>query len=393
MINGTFCVLPWIHLYVGPNGDVLPCCQADHSLPLGNVDNHSITAILQSPTATHLKQNMVAGKPSNECQRCYDLERHGLRSERQIQNQVWEGMVESIIADPGAISPPVYLDIRLSNLCNLKCRMCSSYFSSAIQQEEKEIWGDDQGNKAVTYFKKKQRDFALTEILSFMSHTEKIYFAGGEPLLSSEHYEILQQLIDIDRTNVDLIYNTNLTNFKYKTLNVLDYWKKFKKVTVMASLDAQGEVAEYVRHGTSWTSILDNLQMLRNQCDHVTVKITSAVGFMNIYSLMEMQKTCKLVDINNFYLSMLISPAHLTLQVLPQHHKNNLAQAIDQHVAWCVDQGAMQLSHEWTNAKQFMFAQDCTNQLLEFKRITQLLDSHRNESFADVLPQFKDLVC
>lgn len=391
MINSTFCVLPWIHLYVGPTGDVLPCCQADHSRPLGNVDNNSITTILESPTVKQIKQNMIAGKHSSECQRCYDLERNGLQSERQIQNKVWSTVAESIVNDPDQSRSPVYFDIRLSNLCNLKCRMCSSYFSSAIQQEEKEIWGSEV--PVVTYFKKKQREFAMAEILSFMTHADKIYFAGGEPLLSGEHYEILQRLIDINRTNVELVYNTNLTTFEYKTLSVLNYWKKFKQVTVMASLDAQDKVAEYVRHGTKWSSVINNLQILRDQCPHITVKITSTVGFMNVYSLIEMQKNCNLVDLNNFYLSMLMSPAHLTLQVLPESHKHKLSQAIEKHVAWCIDQGAENLAQEWSSAKQFMFAQDCTDQLPEFKRITQLLDAHRNESFADVLPQFKDLVC
>ena len=33
----TFCILPWIHQYVGPPGDVKPCCVYEHQQEIGNL--------------------------------------------------------------------------------------------------------------------------------------------------------------------------------------------------------------------------------------------------------------------------------------------------------------------------------------------------------------------
>lgn len=388
--NNTFCVLPWIHLYVGTDGNVLPCCQGDRSMPLGNINDTSISAILNSEKIIKIRQQMILGEKSSECARCYQLESNGLQSERQIQNRQWEHLVDEIMSSPDTVNPPIYLDIRLNNVCNLKCRMCSSYYSSSIQQEEYEIWG-----KESTAFKKSQRDYAMTEVIEFMPGVDRIYFAGGEPLLSSEHYQILQSLIDIDRTNVTLVYNTNFTSLNFKNLNVLDFWQQFKNVTVLASLDAEHKVAEYVRHGTNWEVIEQNINSLLAKCPHVTLKIASAVGFMNVTSLISLQQRWHnqgLVDINQFYLSVMISPEHLTLQVLPDFHKERIEKEIQNHIEWCKQHGATNLIHEWRNAARFMKSSTGTQHLVEFNRLTAILDQHRGESFATVFPEFEDLI-
>ena len=192
----TFCVLPWMHLYVGPDGNVLPCCVADHKFPMGNIEQQSIESILKSDQFITLRENMLNQRRSKECNHCYVKEDAGLVSNRKHHNQRWQ------ISNPKANIEkfnPVYLDIRLSNICNLKCRMCSSYFSSAIMDEENKLF--DVKNKMST-LTHQQKTATLTEILDYACYAEKIYFAGGEPLLSKEHYDILHQLIKCN--NVDL---------------------------------------------------------------------------------------------------------------------------------------------------------------------------------------------
>jgi radical SAM protein with 4Fe4S-binding SPASM domain len=385
----TFCVLPWMHLYVGPDGNVLPCCVADQKFPMGNIKKQSIESILKSNQFVALRENMLNNRRSKECNYCYAKEDVGSGSARKYHNQQWH------VSNPTAVIEkfnPVYLDIRLNNICNLKCRMCSSYFSSAILAEENKLF-DVKNKKSI--LTPQQRTIALDEILEYACYAEKIYFAGGEPLLCKEHYDILQQLIDCKNTNLKITYNTNFTTLQYQNFNVLELWKKFSNITIGASLDAEGSVAEYVRHGTVWKDIENNLSMLKIHCPHVKFTVTSTVGFLNIESLIELQKRWhnnSILDLDNFSLSVMISPAHMTASVLPIHHKNRMEPMIFQHIAWCQQQGAESLANQWNDVLNYMWSQDDSHHLGEFKRLTNITDQNRKESFVKTFPEYSDLI-
>ena len=390
----TFCVLPWMHLYVGPDSNILPCCVADRQYPMGSINNQSIDSILKSDTFNQLRKNMLAGKRSKECHRCYVKEDAGLKSARQDHNRKWSQENLSINPD-GTIDKfePVYIDIRLNNICNLKCRMCNGYFSSAIAQEEAILF-ENRLPKDLTMIPI-QRSMALTEIIEYLPYIEDIYFAGGEPLLAPEHYKILSSLIACGNTDLKINYNTNFTSLAYKDISVLDLWKKFSQVTVGASLDAMGDVAEYIRHGTKWSTIESNLESLKLQCPNVNFTVTSTVGFLNVSSLIELQKTWhenKILDISKFSMSAMVGPDHLTLTVLPREYKDQLDYKIKNHINWCRQNQATALAKQWADMLQYMWSKDSSHFLLEFKRLTNSMDQFRNESLSLVLPEFSSFI-
>jgi radical SAM protein with 4Fe4S-binding SPASM domain len=390
----TFCVLPWIHLYVGTDGNVLPCCVADHQYPMGSINNQSINDIVNSSGFNQIRKNMLNGMRSKECRQCYALEDAGLNSARQIHNNRWAQKKLTTKSD-GTLDQfvPVYLDIRVNNICNLKCRMCSGYFSSAIAQEEAKLFNSRES--VDTAMQSTQKILALEEITQYLPHAEKIYFAGGEPLLAPEHYKILNALIDCNNTDLEINYNTNFTTLTYKDISVLDIWKKFTNVTVVASLDAQGSVAEYVRHGTDWRIIESNLQSLLDQCPHVDFTVCSVVGLLNITSLIDLQKTWhanNVLHISKFSLTILLEPEHLNACVLPGHHKSRLSKLIGDHMTWCRDHDAVTLAEQWDEVLTHMLNTNLSHMLPEFKRLTASMDQYRNESFVDVFPDYQDLV-
>jgi radical SAM protein with 4Fe4S-binding SPASM domain len=391
----TFCVLPWMHLYVGTDGNVLPCCQADHQHPVGNIEEQSIDNIAKSAKFNQLRSNMVAGIRSKECSRCYQQEDAGLGSSRIAHNLKWSHITIDQCKPDGTIDnfKPTYFDIRLNNICNLKCRMCSGYFSSAIAQEEKELFGNKISVDSA--LKLQQRKSNLIKILKHLPFVEKIYFAGGEPLLTAEHYEILNALIECGNTDLEIIYNTNFTTLQYRDIAVTDLWKKFSTIKIGASLDAINEVAEYVRHGTNWKSIESNLELVKSQCPHINFTVTSTVGLLNATSLIDLQKTWHtrgVLDILKFSLSTMVSPAYLTVCALPADHKMRLDTLIKTHITWCQENGAEQLASQWNKVLNYMWSKDDSYQLTEFKRLTKLMDQHRNESLAKTIPELKTLL-
>lgn len=240
-----------------------------------------------------------------------------------------------------------------------------------------------------------QKSAVLDELIDYLPYIEKIYFAGGEPLLANEHYKILNALIEYNNTDLEIFYNTNFTSLSYKDISVIDLWKKFSNITIGASLDAHGDVAEYIRHGTKWSVIESNLQLLKSQCPHVTFTVTSTVGCLNVSSLIELQKnwhTDMILDISKFKLSTVVSPDHLTLQILPLHHKQRLSEKIQEHIIWCQQHQAMPLARDWQNVLNYMMAKDQSYFLNEFRRLTLAMDQHRQESFKSTFPEFRDLL-
>ena len=99
----------------------------------------------------------------------------------------------------------IYWDIRFSNLCNLSCRYCGTYFSSNWYDDQVALFGKPNHPK-VTYAGSSKTD-AYDQLINYLPMVEQVYFAGGEPLIMEEHYKILKALIDIGKADkVRLIY-------------------------------------------------------------------------------------------------------------------------------------------------------------------------------------------
>lgn len=382
--QNTACQKLWNHLYVGTDGHINPCCIADHRFPLGHIDDLGTNDSVANNTG-QIQSDMLHGYRNRACSVCYEKEDCGIKSVREV-------------CDPTIQSMRVRnLDIRLNNICNFKCRMCSEYFSSAIQQETIELYG----NNAVLGFEKislesttKQiKDQRLEKILPFVTRDiERIYFAGGEPLITSEHYEILDRLIEIENIDLAINYNTNLSKLSYKQSYVIDRWRQFIDVTVGASIDASGAVAEYMRHGTVWNDIISNIHAIKKHVPHVKLQIDSTVSSLTIENLIDLQNTWidqQLFEVDDFQVRVLISPNFLSPAVLPKHHKQRLGEIIQKHIE-CF--AGTRLAKQWHDVLQWMNTNDYTFALKDFAHRTRVLDAHRHESFEAIFPAYRDLL-
>lgn len=218
----VFCMAPWIQLHAQTNGKVAPCCMSAvyDSNELGDLRvNPKLEDAWNSDNAKQLRLNMLNGKKSSICSHCYDYEKNGKQSERMTYNRdyvhefhrVKKTGADGTYAD---VNIPL-IDIRFSNKCNYKCRICDSAFSALWFDEEQKI---DRPRRPPTIDTEKDIK-AVADTSAFMSsyktllpNVQRLHFAGGEPLFMDEHYETLEYLIAIGRTNITLSYNTN---FRY----------------------------------------------------------------------------------------------------------------------------------------------------------------------------------
>lgn len=286
MSSKTFCIYPWMHMYVNPDGSVLPCCVAHHHKPLGNVRQNSIKEIWNNDAYKTLRKNMLEGKQCGECTACYRSEESGAESVRQAKNNQFSHLmhlVENTNKD-GSLDEMTlrHFDVRWSNICNFKCRSCSSTYSSSWAKED-----NTAGEKKPIFIMADGDDNTklYNQFLPYFKDMEMFYFAGGEPLLTDKHYDILEHLIRIGKTDVRIEYNTNLSNLTYKNKSVIDLWKHFPNIQIFASLDSWGERAEYVRDGTDWKQIENNIRTIRKECPHIILNSSTVISVFNILTI------------------------------------------------------------------------------------------------------------
>jgi len=320
--NKSFCMYAWTGIYVDPSGDVYPCCVANRDGKFGNVKESSLEEIWNSEPYKNTRLIMLEGKEfPKACVECERLEQHGNSVRMHANNKLskYFDVIKETKSDGSLDFKLRYLDIRFSNLCNFKCRYCGELLSSAWAQENRKVF--PQKLPIVLHASDENKNL-LNEVISQLPNIDTIYFAGGEPLISPEHYEILEYLVDNNLTNIELWYNSNCSKLNYKNYNIADIWKNFK-VYLQASLDSYDERAEYMRHGTNWLNIIENLHTIMEKSPNIDLGVNCVVSAFNVFTITEFLENLihhNIISKNkcpyvNFY--PLGTPSHFHVGVIP----------------------------------------------------------------------------
>ena len=323
--NQYFCILPWIHIHVSQNGRVSPCC--NNNRYLGNVQEQSIKDIWNGKQFKDLREQFKNDIPDKRCNHCYNIEKSGKESLRQISNKKYAKDLKRVEENN---PQPIYLDIRFSNICNFKCKTCWHGNSSAWYEEgSKRNASNERIIKAFTN--------SFDELFEYLDDVEEIYFAGGEPLIMEEHYQILAELEKRELFDIELRYNTNFSNLNFKEQNILEIWKKFKNVHVSASIDAAFSLGEEIREGFKWEQFIENRKQMLKICPEIYFEITPTISSLNLNQIPELHQELvnqNLLDINNIYLNILERPSNFNIQQLSINKKLESEILIKNHVIW-----------------------------------------------------------
>jgi organic radical activating enzyme len=406
----TFCIFPWIHQYVGPPGDVKPCCVYDGYSELGSLKENTLEEIWNNDNTKKLRLKFLHGEQHPDCTTCNSRIELGDQFYKSFNKTFFEDNenIQQIVANTnidGSVDEHklFYIDVRFNNLCNLRCRMCSPRYSTSWISDHRKLYNKQQREEIDDgyQFPGKTEAQALQEILPHLSEAKIVYFAGGEPLKQKEHYEVLKKLIELERFDVEIRYNTNFNSLTLQDYgNVIDYWKKFSNVNVNASLDANHTKAEYWRKGTDWENIVSNRQMLMEQCPHVKFTISLTLSWVNSHSLVDFHREwIELGYINpqSLTINPLDTPPYYCLKNIPMWKKKEIENVFLEHIAWLESQpyDTSYIINRYRNSISFMYSDvhslDVHDSLKFFSRVTKKLDSIRNEKFFDVFPEHKNL--
>jgi hypothetical protein len=401
-----FCILPWIHFHSWPNGKIMPCCVADSNLPVGNLhDYDSIIDMMNSPGFNKIRLAMLNDQPSPECKRCYDIEEIGTWTLRQSHN-TRRGMdnIESVMDtnDDGSIDvfKLKYMDIRFSNICNMKCRTCGPGCSSQWAQEYIKTEGEIKyrehfkTDKIVVNSNEDQK--LLNKLKPYLNDVEEVYFAGGEIIITPEHYECLDHWINNGLAEqIELTYTTNFSVLKYKNRNLIELWKKFPKLQIWASLDGEGAVAELLRHGSNWNEILQNVKTLKQLVPHAKFQITPTISIWNVWDFPQFFDTLvshNLIDLESApRVNLLTSPWYANIMILPGTLKMRLSlkyEASERKYRKINDN----IANVFKMIKYNLWCSETNiNGLKEFIEYNNKIDALRNEDILLSIPSLKEL--
>lgn len=315
----SFCSALWTGIFQNPNGDVSPCCVWDGKSPLGNVNKSSLEEIYKSKRLDELKNKLINGDRIKECSYCYKIE-DDTKSEstREFFNKHFFNKIDFSSNEPKFS----YWDLRISNLCNFKCRMCGHGLSSEWYDDWKKI----KGTHLPKVIKIDDKSNFWNQLEYHYQYVESIYFAGGEPFMNEHHYKILEDLVDRKLYNTKIIVNTNASITHWKKKKVLDYYKPFNNVVFGFSIDGSYEVGEYIRKGLDYKQWKLNL---KDYVDYITERDTFdityvyqfAYGVTNLHNIIDfitdllndglITKHCK------FLFQPIINPTEQSIKSLP----------------------------------------------------------------------------
>lgn len=350
------------------------------------LDRHSLKDAWNSPTYKTIRQQLLNSERPEMCQRCFREEDSGVESARQKWSKKWaHERFEKTELDLDV----KYFDLRLGNLCNLKCRMCNPYASSK--------WVDEWNNVANTAelvpnfsldeveaerLKKldwPEKESTWENLSTLLDSIEEIYLTGGEPFLSLKQVDFLKSLVDSGKSkNITLKYNTNMTVLPKKLVEI---WRHFKLIKLNVSLDGIGPINDYIRHPARWDVIEGHLEYILDLEKNglpLEIGIHTTVQMYNITRLKEIVTGFKerfgLVP----YLNILNHPHCLNIRTLPENIKSSVTESLNSlPEEFRAGEVVSYMNEESWHEEYFP----------QFLDYTSALDRQRGESFSAIEPE------
>jgi MoaA/NifB/PqqE/SkfB family radical SAM enzyme len=395
--HDTFCVLPWVSLEASPIGTVRPCCLADDEILDNNGDKFQLSTasfvdVQNSDHMRKLREKFLAGEKPQTCRRCWSEERSGRTSKRMHTLNRLKHMLpdQQWTADT---KPLMFLDLKLGNICNLKCRICGSWSSSQYATEEINALPKDENKKNNYHYfmlragawPRENKKF-WEEIDIILTDIRYIEFTGGEPFMIDEHFDMLQGIIDRGIAGqVEIHYNTNGTQYPARGEAI---WRHFKTVEIAFSIDDVGERFEYQRTNADWAAVLDNItsfQYLKTQMPNLQLQCCSTVNVFNVRYIDKLAQWIVLQGFDFVYWNMMHDPWHFSIATLPDAAKA----ALTEHLRSA--DVPLQYRREFDRIIDFMNTGASTDGFMLRMKIADL-DRKRNQNLQDVEPELATLI-
>lgn len=379
-LKSNICVLPWTSLEIGVNGGARPCCLYDEQIPEAKVYEQSLDKIQKSEYMNNLRQKFKEGERPEMCTRCWSEEDAGKVSKRM--HTFYKMNVSLDNWTPDSEPQLKFIDFKLGNVCNLKCRICGSWSSSKWAKEEMDYGPNPFAEKNLKEggWPKREVKF-FTDIQPVLQHVEFFEFTGGEPFMIQNHFKILEYCVEKGYAkNQHIHYNTNGTQLPPK--KIFDLWSKFKRVEIAFSIDDIGKQFEYQRYGADWKKVNENLETFKKQAsDNIDFQICSTINIFNILSIAKLSGWVDEFKPKSFYVNTCFEPIEFNIQTLPETVKIMATRRYGEIKEFKPTINFMNNKNQWSKT-------------LDDKRRYRIkqTDAYRKENFSKTFPTLNNLL-
>ena len=395
--HDKFCVLPWVSLEASPIGTVRPCCLADDELVNDAGEKFSLLDanfrdIQNSNSMQTLRQQFLDGEKPQTCRKCWNEERSGRTSKRMHTLNRLKHVL------PGGewtadAKPLMFLDLKLGNICNLKCRICGSWSSSQFATEELNQLKPEDKKSSFHYQMLKdgawprENESFWTEIDNALTDIRYIEFTGGEPFMIAEHFQLLQGIVDKGIAHqVEIHYNTNGTHYPEEAVEI---WKHFKTVEIAFSIDDLGARFEYQRTNAVWSEVvfnIDRFRLLRE--DYPTNIRLQCCATVNVFNVRYIDQLAQWIDQQAFdfvYWNMMHDAWYFSIATLPESAKTDIILHLESAAV------PAQWREEFDRICDFMRKGASTDGFMLRMKVRDL-DRKRGQNLATIEPEFAALI-
>ena len=395
--HDKFCVLPWVSLETSPIGTVRPCCLAENELKDNAGDKFNLataqfSTIQNSHDMRRLRQQFIDGEQPETCRKCWREERAGRTSKRMHTLDRLKHMIPDQDWTLDA-KPLMFLDLKLGNICNLKCRICGSWSSSQFATEELQWLGPDEDKKTSFHYTMlkqgawpRENPVFWKEIAEVANQIRYIEFTGGEPFMIEEHFELLRSLVSSGLApNIEIHYNTNGTQFPVDAQFI---WQHFKLVEIALSIDDLGPRFEYQRTNAVWAEVEANVERFRELRRHnpnIQLQVCSTVNVFNVAYLEELSHWIEHQQFDFVYWNMMHEAYYFSISTLPEEAKRVISQRLELAQVNADDRKEFDRIIDFMNRGASL-----DGNILRMKIAD--LDRKRNTDLRQVEPEFAELI-
>ena len=415
-----FCIAPWSTMQVLPTGEANLCCLSPSDKVIGNITDTSIGEVWNGDKMKEIRMKILNDEPIPEyCSRCYQKEAEGFSSLRNGLNSKYaeslKPVVESTNSD-GSLDEVTlkHWDFRFSNICNFACRTCGPGFSTKWINDYKKVY-DAAPVETLVALAQRADSPLLSELKQMVGAMESLHLAGGEPLITEAHYHLLDMLLETGAKGKDIQYSTNfsITNFKKKS--IFDYWEelcKSNKLRISISVDGVNEVFNYARYPGNFDEVIANIQELKSRnIQNLEYYIHPTVSILTVFDLPRLHRYFLENDLfhwfkmehrgdlvadkfydhytQDFMINVLIYPNHYAITNLPNCVKDEVKVVYGEHIKYLNSIGLDSSGFQKVLDSMYSAEPDPKSQE-HFRDLTRRLDTVRNSSFAEAIPQLKD---
>lgn len=270
---------------VGPDGLVRPCCHIQYNddwlVHISDFDWEN--------SFPDLKIKMENGW-AEECNACrLDEIKNGNSPRTRYEQFAIEGSSKTIF------------DLKITNTCNLSCRMCTPSQSSTwdkIIKANPDVDLEKHSDRLHPVEKGRSwHSDNLDTIKERFSNVKRLKFTGGEPFLVKQTKQICLNTIDTGASKDTALYF--ITNGQvFLEDDWFDIFKNFKTVDIDISVDGIGSRYEYIRPGSKWSGIEEFIDRLKSKkSENVDISVTYLPQTLNAGVYHETAQWAKKIDI------------------------------------------------------------------------------------------------